>query len=82
MKLENVEQVKIAHPYVKGFERVFYCLSTEESSAVMNGLLSAEVSARTKESVEGVEGATAVWTSFFFIGLLIETNKGAVACIH
>jgi poly(A) polymerase len=79
MKLELVDMIKIAHPYVKGFERVFYCVSAEESNAVMNGILTPDVSARNKEAIDGIDGAAEVWTSFFFIGLNIESPKSASA---
>ncbi|KAJ7663191.1 Poly(A) polymerase central domain-containing protein [Mycena polygramma] len=37
MKLEFVDHLRLAHPFVKGFERVVRCASEEEARAVLGG---------------------------------------------
>jgi hypothetical protein len=76
MKLEYVETVVVAHPFVKGFEDTCYCLSAEELRTVSEGTISPEVRARTKADIEGKEGACTVYSTNFFIGLAIEPKQG------
>ncbi|TFY67657.1 hypothetical protein EVJ58_g1502 [Rhodofomes roseus] len=72
MKLEYVESLTLAHPFIKGFDQVHYCLTPEEIRAVAQGDVLEAVAKRKKEDVEGKEGATAVYTTSFYIGLAIE----------
>ncbi|CCM01737.1 uncharacterized protein FIBRA_03803 [Fibroporia radiculosa] len=72
MKLEYVESLILAHPFIKGFEQVSHCISSEEVRAVAQGEVSEAVSKRRKEDIEGKEGASTVYSTTFYIGLLIE----------
>lgn len=76
MKLEFVESLQLAHPFIKGFEQISYCLSEEEMRAVAQGEVSEAVAQRKKEDIEGKEGASSVYTSTFYIGLAIEARQG------
>ncbi|GLB34180.1 putative polymerase pla1 [Lyophyllum shimeji] len=79
MKLEYVDSLTLAHPFVKGFENVSYCLSEEEVQAVAQGEISDAIANRKKEDIEGKEGASAVYSTTFYIGLAIEPKQpGAV----
>lgn len=78
MKLEYVDTLTLAHPFVKGFDQTFYCLSDDEFRAVALGEISEIVKRRKKEDVEGKEGATTVYTTAFYIGLAIEPKPGAL----
>lgn len=77
MKLEFVETITIAHPFIKGFEDVCYCLTDAELRSVSQGEVSQEVRDRKKEDIVGKEGASAVHSTHFFIGLAIEPKQGA-----
>jgi poly(A) polymerase len=77
MKLEYVESLILAHPFVKGFDQVSYCLSEDEVKAVAQGEISDAVASRKKEDIEGKDGAKAVYTSSFYIGLAIQPKPGA-----
>lgn len=72
MKLELVDSLRLAHPFIKGFDRVSNCLSDDEFRAVAQGEISDAVGKRTKEETEGQPGARTVYTTTFFIGLQIE----------
>lgn len=72
MKLEYVESLILAHPFVKGFDQVSYCFNEEEVKAVAQGEISDAVASRKKEDIEGKEGAKAVFTTTFYIGLAIQ----------
>ncbi|KAL9539544.1 hypothetical protein MBANPS3_010198 [Mucor bainieri] len=37
LKLEVVEMINLAHPYVKGIDKVHYCLTSEEAAIVTKG---------------------------------------------
>lgn len=78
MKLEYVDTLVLAHPFVKGFERTNYCLEDAEMRSVSIGEVPAQVGGRTEESIKGVEGAGTVWTTTFYIGLMIERKPGNV----
>jgi len=76
MKLEYVDSLILAHPFIKGFDQVSYCLSEDEVRAVAQGEISDAIANRKKEDIEGKEGAGPVYTSTFYIGLAIEPNPG------
>jgi len=72
MKLEYVDSLILAHPFIRGFEQVSYCLSEDEVRAVAEGEISDSVASRKKEDIEGKEGAGPVYSTTFYIGLAIE----------
>ncbi|KDQ64202.1 hypothetical protein JAAARDRAFT_27829 [Jaapia argillacea MUCL 33604] len=79
MKLEYVDTLTLAHPFIKGFEQVSYCQTDEEVRAVAQGDISETVRKRKKEEIEGHEGASVVHSTTFYIGLAIEPKPvGAV----
>lgn len=71
MKLEYVDTLVLAHPYVKGFDRTSYCLDEVEQRAVSIGEVPPAVAARTEADLVEGQGGT-VWTTTFYIGLMIE----------
>ena len=77
MKLELVETIDIAHPFVKGFDRTYHCASAEEVNAVARGEVPELVNKRSKEEIEGQEGGGTVYATSFFIGLEIQPKKGS-----
>lgn len=77
MKLEYVDTLTLAHPFIKGFEQVSYCLSDEEVRAVAQGEISEAITKRKKEDIEGKEGASIVYSTTFYIGLAIEPKQRA-----
>ncbi len=81
MKLEYVESLILAHPFTKGFDRVTYCLSDEEMRLVAQGDISETIAKRTKEDIEGKEGASAVHSTTFYIGLQIAPKQGESSLI-
>ncbi|KAJ7755856.1 poly-A polymerase [Mycena metata] len=79
MKLEYVDSLTLAHPFIKGFEQILYCLTDEEVRLVAQGEISDAVLKRKKEEIEGKEGGGVVHSTTFYIGLLIEPKQaGAV----
>ena len=79
MKLEYVESLIIAHPFVKGFDQVSYCLNEEEVHLVAQGEPSDAISSRKKEGIEGKEGAGPVYSTTFYVGLAIKPRPGIVS---
>lgn len=75
MKLEFVDSLTLAHPFIKGFDQVAYCLNEEEVRAVAQGEISSAIAARKKEDITGKEGAGPVYSTTFYIGLLIEPKQ-------
>lgn len=76
MKLEYVDSLILAHPFIKGFDQISYCLSEDEVRAVAQGEISDAIANRKKEDIEGKEGAGPVYSSTFYIGLAIEPKPG------
>lgn len=81
MKLETVDSLILAHPFIKGFEQVSYCLSEEEIRAVAQGDISDSIGKRKKEDIEGKDGAGPVHTTTFYVGLAIEPKQGEISVI-
>jgi len=78
MKLEYVDSLTLAHPFVKGFDQTSYCLSEEELRTVAQGEIPDAIAKRKKEDIEGKEGASPVYSTTFFIGLAIEPKQPGV----
>lgn len=77
MKLEFVESLALAHPFIKGFEQVSYCMNDEEVRSVAQGEISEAVAKRKKGDIDGHEGASAVYSTTFYIGLVVEPKQRA-----
>lgn len=77
MKLEYVETLTLAHPFVKGFDQIAYCMNDEEVRAAASGEISETVGKRKLEDIQGVEGSSPVYTTTFYIGLAIEPKQRA-----
>ena len=75
IKLEYVDSLTLAHPFVKGFDQTSYCLSDEEVHRVAQGEISDAIVNRKKEDIEGKEGSSTVYSSTFYIGLAIEPKQ-------
>lgn len=81
MKLETVDSLILAHPFIKGFDQVSYCLSEEEIRAVAQGEISETIAKRKKEDIEGKEGAGPVHTTTFYVGLAIEPKQRNISTV-
>ncbi|KAH8118391.1 poly polymerase [Phellopilus nigrolimitatus] len=75
MKLEYVDALTLAHPFIKGFDQTLHCLNEEEVRACASGEVPDVVVRRKKEDAEGKEGASIVYTTSFYIGLAIEPKQ-------
>lgn len=83
MKLENVDMLQLAHPFIKGFDRVFYCVDDEECIALSTGQIPSAVMTRTGEDVRGLEDVRVVHVTYYFIGLQIEAKpKGTTLDVY
>lgn len=76
MKLEYVDSLTLAHPFIRGFDQTCYCISDEEVRAVAQGDIAETVLKRKQENIEGNEGASIVYSTTFYIGLAIERKPG------
>lgn len=80
MKIEQCDGLLLAHPFVKGIDRVFYCLNDVEGRAITSGgVISPELGQRTEADIEGKPDALRIYTTNFFIGMLIETKPKGVS---
>lgn len=79
MKLEYVDSLILSHPFIKGFEQVSHCISREEVCQVAQGQISDAIAKRTKADIEGIEDASTVYSTTFYIGLLVEPKPSTLA---
>lgn len=77
LKLEWVDALELVHPFTKGFDQVYHCLTEDESKAVAVGDVSDVVAKHKAEDMEGVAGAHSVYVTTFFIGLALRAKPGA-----
>jgi poly(A) polymerase len=75
MKLELTESLTLAHPFIKGFEQVAYCVSDDEIRLVAQGDTTPAIAKRKAEDIEGIEGARPVFSTTFYVGLGIEAKQ-------
>ncbi|CAO3702384.1 unnamed protein product [Rhizopus stolonifer] len=90
LKLEMVDLIELAHPYVKGYDKVHYCLTDEEVEEAMKGVLlegrsipveegslETDHTDQLKESGNLTDESQIqkVYTTTFFIGLNITKVK-------
>jgi len=77
MKLELVDSLTLAHPFIKGFEQVAYCVSDDEIRLVAQGETTPAIAKRKAEDIDGIEGARPVYSTTFYLGLGIEAKQRA-----
>ena len=75
IKLEYVDSLTLAHPFVKGFDQVLHCLSSEEVQRVAQGDISDATASRKREDIDGKDDASTVYSTTFYIGLAIEPKQ-------
>jgi poly(A) polymerase len=66
MRLEEVDGIAIAHPFIKYFERTTKCYTEQDVTNATNGTFENQVSESTEEPIK------TVYTALFFIGLRIQ----------
>ncbi|KAJ3215449.1 polynucleotide adenylyltransferase [Dinochytrium kinnereticum] len=72
MKLENVENLQVAHPFIKSFERKCQCRTEKEGIDAAHGVYpKEEPHAETGETAAENGVIKTVYTSTFYIGLQI-----------
>ncbi|GAB1523615.1 polynucleotide adenylyltransferase [Rhizoctonia solani] len=76
MKLEFVDQLEVAHPFIKGFEQKHYCLDDAEVRAVAQGDVSPVIEKRKEEDMKDTPGVSEVFTTTFYIGMKVADKKG------
>ncbi|KAJ6587273.1 Poly(A) polymerase central domain-containing protein [Mycena sp. CBHHK59/15] len=72
MKLEYVDNLRLAHPFVKGFDRVVRCTSEEEVRAVMQGQPPASADAEVADDGKEEPAPHTLYLTAFYIGLAIK----------
>lgn len=76
-KLESVNGLALAHPFIEGFDNTYNCTSFDEVDAATRG-----AGIKTQESGQGMT----VYTRTFYIGLYFKPVPGnsscACVCMH
>ncbi|KAG8897634.1 polynucleotide adenylyltransferase [Tulasnella sp. 403] len=75
LKLEFVDALRLAHPYVKGFERVYHCISEDEMNDVAFNRISEAIANRTEEEAKKEPFCRTVYTTTFYVGLAIKPKQ-------
>ncbi|KZV76021.1 poly-A polymerase [Peniophora sp. CONT] len=79
MKLEFVDALALSHPFVKGFEQIYYCISDEEVKAAGMGNISEAVLKRKPEDAKDHPSLQLVYTTTFYIGLALEAKPAGAS---
>ena len=77
MKLEFVETLTLAHPFIKGFDQVAYCVSDDEIRLVAQGETTPVIAKREAEDIEDIEGARIAYSTTFYVGFGIKARQCA-----
>ena len=75
MKLEVVENLDLAHPFIKGFERKDICKNDQESANCSHGEF--PVRAEGEQVPDGKE----VYSAIFYVGLGVKSATGITLCM-
>ncbi|OAD07430.1 hypothetical protein MUCCIDRAFT_137037 [Mucor lusitanicus CBS 277.49] len=75
LKLEVVEMIDLAHPYVKGIDKVHYCLTPEEAVTVTKGGDLPGRSIRVEEG-KNEKDIKRIFSTTFYIGFVIAPKIG------
>ena len=75
MKLEYVDTLMLAHPFIKGFEQTYHCLNDVEVHQCAEGNPTEAVIHRKKADIEGKEGSNTIFTTMYYIGLAVEPKR-------
>ncbi|KAJ7346382.1 Poly(A) polymerase central domain-containing protein [Mycena albidolilacea] len=76
MKLEFVDNLRLAHPFVKGFDRVVRCASEDEARDVLHGQPPSSPDAEGEEGDPANESAPhKIYLTSFFIGLQVRAKE-------
>ncbi|KAG8921356.1 polynucleotide adenylyltransferase [Tulasnella sp. 417] len=81
LKLEFVESVELAHPYVKGFELVAHCINEKEVTEVTFNRISDVVINRTQEEAAKEPGYRTVYTTTFYIGVAVAPKQAGTVTV-
>lgn len=76
LRLENVEALKMAHPFIKGFSRVSHCITEDEVNDVVFNRTNEAVANRTQEEMEAAPWQRTVYSTTFYVGLGINPKPG------
>lgn len=87
MKLENVPNLFLAHPFIKGFDKVHQCATDQEAVDVAHGVYNPATTVQPEGADESHKEGSAegnaprivkrtVHSTTFYIGLLIEPKGG------
>lgn len=80
LRLENIDAMKMAHPFIKGFDRVSHCISEEEVTEAAFNRISDAVANRTEEEMKASPFSRTVYSSTFYVGLGIMPKPGKCGC--
>ncbi|KAI9142151.1 Poly(A) polymerase central domain-containing protein [Paraphysoderma sedebokerense] len=79
MKLELVENLVLAHPFIKGIDRNYICTVDEENIDIAHGKWPARSPSKEEPSEDELKnGAKPIFTTTFYIGLFIEPRDPQV----
>ncbi|CAG8647693.1 23645_t:CDS:10 [Cetraspora pellucida] len=84
-KLENIEQLALAHPFTKGFNKIHHCINDQMVKDVIHGIfdstsingIKSKNNAELSQNVQNDTNITTIrviYTTIFYVGLEIETG--------
>ena len=82
-KLEITQQLERVHPFVKGFDKTYHTINSQEHGEVVLGNVPAAIANRTEEEAKTLapDEWQAIYTTTYYIGLEIKRlENGASYC--
>jgi poly(A) polymerase len=80
-KLEITQQLERVHPFVKGFDKTYHTINSQEHGEVVLGNVPAMIANRTEEEAKALapDEWQAIYTTTYYIGLEIKRLENGVS---
>ena len=80
-KLERIDNLVLAHPYIKGFSKVIKYKTAQEKEDAAHGIINAQAQEATEGAADSTDVQT-MWISMYYIGLCIPVREGSSQSIY
>lgn len=80
-KLERIDNLVLAHPYIKGFSKVIKYKTAQEKEDAAHGIINAQAQEATEGAADSADVQT-MWISTYYIGLCIPVREGSFQSIY
>lgn len=75
-KLERIDNLVLAHPYIKGFSKVIKYKTAAEKDDAAHGIINVQAQEAAEGTVDSAD-VQSMWISVYYIGLCIPVREGS-----